>query len=268
MDNAVYVRQLAAAQGLVSVGFCAYDEQKRPLLACRAAARLPQNARSVIVCLFPYAVASEEPRNISRYACVPDYHEAAGAVLRAFAESLRGAFPKERFEEFMDNSPLREVSCAVAAGLGVRGDNGLLISDEFGSYVFIGCVVTTMALPVTEQSRECLHCGRCASACAGGCLPSISRDSCASALTQKKGELTKEERYIIRRSGSLWGCDVCQEVCPMNEGKRLAPHPCFDRYDPILNEAALDNLDGKAYAWRGRAVLERNLSFDKSYQEE
>ncbi len=254
------IRTLAAACSLEAVGVCAFDTDKRPLLPCRAAARLPERARSVIVVLFPYAVDSDAPRNLSRYACVPDYHTAAGEVLRAFASSLSDAFDGERFEPFIDNSPLPEVACAVAAGLGVRGDNSLLISDRFGSYVFIGCVVTTLALPCEEQARECLHCGACVAACAGECLPDARRDTCVSALTQKKGELTREEQRLIRKGGLLWGCDACQECCPLNRDKETAPHPCFAWYDPWLCEASLEDLDGKAYGWRGKAVLHRNLT--------
>ena len=260
MSAAQTVLEIAARFQLDAVGMCAFDVEKRPLLACRAKARLPQEARTVIVTLFPYAVASDAPRNISRYACVPDYHHAAGEVLSAFAAAVSQTFEGERFEPFMDNSPLPEVACAVAAGLGVRGDNGLLISDRFGSYVFIGCVVTTLALPTKDEQRECLHCGACAAACIGECLPSACRDTCVSALTQKKGDLTEQEKQRIRKGGLLWGCDTCQEVCPLNVDKILAPHPCFTPYDPWLCEASLGDLQHKAYGWRGEAVLRRNLT--------
>ena len=257
------IRTIAAEYALNEIGVCVFDTAKRPLLSCRAASRLPDEARSVIVVLFPYAVADERPRNLSRYACVPDYHTAAGAVLKAFAQMLSERFEGERFEPFMDNSPIPEVACAVAAGLGVRGDHGLLISDRYGSFVFIGCVVTTMILPASEQARECLHCGACVKACAGECLPSAQRDTCVSALTQKKGDLTVLQKAAVRRGGLLWGCDICQEICPMNHGKEIAPHPCFTWYEPWLSEVSLDNLTDKAYGWRGKAVLQRNLELFK-----
>ena len=257
------IRAIADDYSLSAIGVCAYDTEKRPLLPCRAAARLPEGARSVIVVLFPYAVSSDASRNLSRYACVPDYHTAAGSVLSDFAAALGNRFEGECFEPFMDNSPLPEVACAIAAGLGVRGDHGLLISDRYGSYVFIGCVVTTVALAVKEQYRECLHCGACAKACAGGCLPSKKRDTCVSALTQKKGELTQAQIAAVRKGGLLWGCDACQDVCPMNVGKEVAPHPCFSWYEPWLSDASLEDLTDKAYGWRGKAVLQRNLEIFK-----
>ncbi len=259
MENTERIRQLAAAHRLDACGVCAFDTTARPLLPCRAASRLPSDARSVITVLFPYAVDSDEPRNLSRYACVPDYHEAAGAVLEQFADALRDAFDGESFVPFIDNSPLPEVACAVAAGLGVRGDHGLLISHIYGSYVFIGCVVTTLALPTTEAHGTCLHCGACATACVGDCLPDKGRATCASALSQQKKPLTAEEEARCLRSGSVWGCDRCQEVCPMNHGKIVRPHPCFTWYAPWVTEDTIEPLDGKAYAWRGRAVMERNV---------
>ena len=263
MSNLENIRAIAERFLLSAIGVCTYDIVKRPLLPCRAAARLPEGATSVIVVLFPYAVSSDAPRNLSRYACVPDYHMAAGKVLSDFSMALRARFSDERFEPFMDNSPLPEVACAVAAGLGVRGDHGLLISDRYGSYVFIGCIVTTMVLPLDEQYRECVHCGACTAACAGGCLPSAGRDTCVSALTQKKGELTNEQISAVLKSGLLWGCDTCQEICPMNVGKEIAPHPCFSWYEPWMSEASLDDLTDKAYGWRGKAVLQRNLELFK-----
>ena len=251
------VRDIARMYGLTEIGACRYDVQRRPLLSCRAAARLPDEAKTVIVCAFPYAFEDARRRNLSRYACVPDYHKAAGAVLGALAADLAGRFSDERFEPFMDNSPLPEVACAVAAGLGVRGDHGLLIHPRFGSFVFLGCIVTTMALPASEEYGECRHCGACAAACPGGCLPGEERATCASALTQQKQAWTPEEEAIVRRAASVWGCDRCQEVCPMNREAHCAPHPCFTWYEPWLDK--VEALEDKAYGWRPATVIERNL---------
>lgn len=253
------VRAVAAAHGLQACGVCAFDTAARPLLPCRAASRLPAGAETVIVVLFPYAVDSDLPRNLSRYACVPDYHRAAGAVLTQFSAALADAFTGERFEPFIDNSPLPEVACAVAAGLGVRGDNGLLIHERYGSYVFIGCVVTTLSLPAEEHSGTCLHCGACAAACPGACLPEAGRATCVSALSQQKKPLSPEEERLVLQSGLVWGCDRCQEVCPMNRRRTAEPHPCFAWYAPWVTADTIEPLEGKAYAWRGRAVIERNI---------
>ncbi len=259
--NAVF-RELA----LTETGSCAFERVAGHLLPCRAMARLPDDARTVLVALFPYRFADEgQPRNLSRYACVPDYHDAAGAVLRTAAERMAAALPY-RFESFLDNSPIPEVRAAVGAGLGVRGDNGLLLNPTFGSYVFIGCIVTDAPLPTyAGESRGCRHCGACAAACPASCVGMTGKERrrrCLSDVTQRKGELTAEEIALMRRGGLVWGCDRCQEVCPYNRQAAVRPHPCFTAYAPYLTADDLEAphaLKGKAYGWRGEAVVRRNL---------
>ena len=99
----------------------------------------------------------------------------------------------------------------------------------------------------------------CAAACPGGCLPGGERDSCLSALSQKKGALTPAEEETLRRGGLAWGCDACQEACPLNRAAVIAPHPCFTWYRPRMTEEDAEDLTGKAYGWRGKAVPLRNL---------
>ena len=248
-------------RGFDAYGVCDYAAVSTRLLPCRAAARLPQGACRVLTLLFPYRFPGDEPgRNLSRYACVEDYHQAGGRVLRALAEDLAALWPGRAFEPFLDNSPLPEVYAAALCGLGVVGDNGLLIHPRYGSYVFIGTIVTDAPLPLSGGAVSgCPHCGACAAACPGGCLPGGERDTCLSALSQKKGALTPEEEEALRRGGLAWGCDACQEACPLNRAAAAAPHPCFTWYRPGMTEADLEELTGKAYGWRGKAAPLRNL---------
>ena len=117
----------------------------------------------------------------------------------------------------------KAVGCA--AGLGVLGDNGLLITPRWGSFVFIGEIITlSEAPPEPAPLKFCAHCGRCSAACP-------SPDSCLSALTQKKGALSAGEEELIRRSGSVWGCDICQLACPCNDGAEETAIPEFARVD-------------------------------------
>lgn len=135
--------------GLPLHGACAFAELSHNLLPCRAAARLPDKPGTVLTLLFPYRFPDRGPRNLSRYAaCLPDYHLAAGEVLSSAAAALRAAYPRYRFEPFVDNSPLPEVRAAALSGLGCIGDNGLLIHPVYGSWVFIAAIVTDMVLPL------------------------------------------------------------------------------------------------------------------------
>lgn len=247
-------------QALETFGVCSFACIQAHLLSCRAAARLPEHPRSVLVVLFPYRFPENGSRNLCRYACVPDYHKIAGAVLERTAAALRQKYPENHFEPFIDNSPVPEVEAAVRAGLGCRGDNGLLLHPLYGSYVFIGTIVTDRYWEAADVPLTgCRHCGACKADCPAGCIGRGDRDGCLSAVSQKKGTLTAEEQQMLRANGLAWGCDRCQEACPANRSALIRPHPCFDRYMPWLSAADLDDLADKAYGWRGRAVPERNL---------
>lgn len=244
-------------QFVADYGVCAFADVQDRLLSCAAQRRLPENAKSVIVCVFPYRFPDVPNRELSRYACVPDYHHAAGAVLQEMATALKELFPAYQFESFIDNSPIPEVYAAAKAGLGVIGKHGLFIHYQYGSYVFIGEIVTDMPLEQTGgEVAYCDNCGACVTACHGGCLPD-SRDTCVSAITQKKGVLSDKEIALIKKNGLVWGCDRCQEVCPMNTDAKIAPHSCFDSFTPYFIENDPD-FKKRAYAWRGEAVILRN----------
>ncbi|MBR6790034.1 MAG: epoxyqueuosine reductase [Oscillospiraceae bacterium] len=233
-----------------------------PLLECRAAERLPENAKTVIVCVFPYYTADDGSRNISRYAAVPDYHRVVGEMLEKACEELKKMFPFT-FVSFADNSPIREVDAALRAGLGVLGRNSLLIHPVYGSWIFLGTIVTDMEMDAAEQEkRACIGCGACERACPCGCIGSagIDAERCLSAVTQRKGELTPEEEARVKKCGLLWGCDICQEVCPMNRGVPETVIAAFkeDR-KAFLTEADLTRaVRFRAYGFRGPGPLKRN----------
>lgn len=248
-------------------GFCDYGKISDSLLPCAAAKRLPENAETVICCLFPYNLGDDKysGSDISKYAVVPDYHNIVTEILKEACTVLKKQFPNEEFEPFSDNSPIPEVRASVLAGLGVRGKNGLLINEEYGSWVFIGEIVTTMKLQSDGDFKSCIGCGKCAYACPNKAIGEngISKSECISDITQRKGELSEVETKLIKNSGCAWGCDICQNVCPMNFNKKINPLPAFK--DGARLRADSENLDGRAYAWRGKKVIERNLKilYDK-----
>ena len=246
-------------------GFCSI-ENGQPYLNCRALSRIPQDARSVIVLLFPYYTGEYPQRNISRYAMVPDYHLVAGEYLKKLCALFKEQYPDYQFEAFVDNSPLREVACGQAAGLGVIGDNGLLIHPAFGSYLFLGEIVTDLLLePNGTIGKHCLHCGACRNACPQGALQengSVELSLCRSHITQKKGELSKFEQQEIQKGGLIWGCDICNDVCPMNKNPQITPIPEFlASVTPVMAESLiLELLDGRPFNYRGKKTILRNLS--------
>jgi len=220
---------------------------------------------SVIVAVFPYLLPGEyyAGRNTSRYAVPRDYHEVCGARLESACALLRAAFPGQAFRPHCDSTRLPEVALAVQAGLGARGRHGLLITKEYGSWVFLGGIATSARLPAVHRPPSpvsCGHCGACARACPAGALGAdgFCREKCLSHITQRRGTLTPKEQALLRRAGTAWGCDLCQEACPHNRGARIAPLPEF-LLDPIARVTKDTPLAGRAYAWRGEAILRRNV---------
>lgn len=239
--------------------------------APRIMQREPFAPKSVIIFLIPYFAGV--PKNISRYAASRDYHLYIKEVNERLAKEIKAHFPTAMAKGYGDHSPIDERSAALVAGLGVLGDNGLLINEKYGSYVFIADLVTDIdpaqlcAKPPREV-RSCEHCGACKRACPTGILRGEGSD-CLSAITQRKGELTEDECALMREYNTAWGCDICQTACPYNKNPRKTPIPFFYT-DPIYNltEDILDKMDKKtflsrAFSWRGRKTVERNLKILK-----
>ena len=263
MDNSA-VSQLLKEQFPADFGFCSITAAQ-PFLPCRALSRIPQDARSVIVFTFPYYTGEHPERNISRYAMIPDYHLIAGTYLKNLCEKLKLLFPENAFEPFVDNSPLREVACGQAAGLGVIGENGLLIHPRYGSYLFLGEIVTDLELtPSTPIGTSCLGCGACRNACPQGALQengSVELALCRSHISQKKGELSANEQEQLLLGGLIWGCDICNDVCPMNKTVSITPIPEFlSSVTPLMDEETiLSLLDSRPYNYRGPKTILRNF---------
>ncbi len=223
-----------------------------------------------IVALFPYYVKNE-PGNISMYARGLDYHIVAERILTELSKTLAelgAGFTKIH----VDKGELNDRVAAFEAGLGFFGQNGMLISEKFGSYFFIGQILHDIPIePDAPHSGECLMCGRCERECPGRALSggTVKEEKCLSAITQKRGEFSKEEEALVKKIGLCWGCDVCQRVCPHNRGLETTALPDFltNRIAEldISDVEGLSNREFKkafgayAFSWRGKSVLERNL---------
>ncbi len=234
-------------------GVCAFADIKDNLLPCRKIKEIPKNAKSVVVFIFPYRVKEEKPLNISRYAAVCVYHTVVQNILEKHCEKIRKAFPQNVFVPFCDNSPIPEVSAAVKAGLGVKGKNGLLINDRYGSFVFIGEIVTDLEIESTNFDRVCLNCDACLKACP----MMLCKENCLSALTQQKKDFTEEQIERFKKGNSIWGCDICGEICPMNKDKELTYIKEFiETYRNSYTSG--EDTTNRPYMWRGKEIIERN----------
>ncbi|MBQ9805595.1 MAG: epoxyqueuosine reductase [Clostridia bacterium] len=216
-----------------------------------------------------------ETRNVSAYSVSKDYHLFYKELFAELIPLLNEHFPQYRFAGFADHSPINEIDAAARAELGVMGKNHLLLTQKYSSYIFLGEIVTDAILPCQAHGiKVCEDCGACRAVC-----PMQKCGTCLSALTQKKGELSDEEKNTILCYGSAWGCDLCQEVCPhtiraRESGSLYSPIPFF-KEDPIahLTEESLSKMTDeefakRAFAWRGRETIARNLRLLEKKQKE
>lgn len=229
-----------------------------------------EGVRAYIMLLLPYHTAGLK-RNVALFACFPDYHALTRKLLGEVCAELESRFPGETFKATVDSSPVAEVGCAAKCGLGVIGDNGLLINERYGSYCFIAEIATTLELPPLKRDTgafACLNCGACVNACPHGALSAdgFDADKCVSHVSQKKGQLTPEEEEMISSADFIWGCDRCQDACPLNAGLGDTRLECFKATAPIVTEEMADDPDyfkASAFAWRGKQTILRNIALQK-----
>lgn len=188
--------------------------------------------RSVISILVPYSAERPDDgsiaSHIARYALGDDYHDVLDAILRRLEEAIKAADGEAKTWRYVDTGPLSDRSYAAAAGLGWIGKNGMLVNHRFGSYFFIGLLVTSLECDIETDlvTDRCGTCTRCVEACpTDAILPDRTLDSnrCISHATiEQRGALADEMKAAVGLN--LFGCDICQEVCPWNRKARDA-HP-------------------------------------------
>ena len=219
----------------------------------------------------PYYTA-EGDGSVSAYAIPRDYHLFFLELFPKLISVLKMRFPENKFVCFADHSPIKEVEAAAKCGLGIIGKNGLLITEKYSSFVFLAALITDAKTNLSPRNiSECEDCGLCKKACPSG----LSKKECLSAITQKKGELSEQEEDLIKKYGTVWGCDICQRVCPHTKeaiatGTVYTPIDFFkkDRIPfptyRIIQEMTDEEFSFRAYSWRGKDVLLRNLKlFEK-----
>jgi len=226
---------------------------------------LMENAKSAIVYLIPYNVGVIKPSNISRYSWVRDYHEVALELSNQINDFLSAQIPDYEGRAFCDITPIPQKYLAYLAGLGFFGDNKLLINEKYGSWFFIAHILTNYPfMPDAPLKKACMHCGKCIKACPRGVLGKEKPDfnHCISMITQKKSPLAIKEEMCF--CDTLWGCDICQLVCPHNQEVAVTP---LTKYfgEPVayLDESNL-SLSHRAFSYRKEKFMLRNLKlFEK-----
>ena len=240
---------------------------------------LLEGARSVICLAIAYATPGPKRSGplggrVSNYAWASDYHRRVRRILDTVAKALdaRAGAPVTRV--VCDTAPLAERAFAERAGLGWIGKHTNLIVPGRGSFVFLGEIVTTLELePGAPLKKSCGSCTRCVTVCPTGALRgdyTIDATRCISDLTQRTGAIPAAMRALI--GDWVWGCDLCQEVCPPTQRAQPAGAGEFAASDSsaafpdLVNLLALRSSQFKrryartAMGWRGGAVLRRNAA--------
>jgi len=211
---------------------------------------------------------------ISRYAWGTDYHVVVERQLRTLEAAITRALKPELGETFrgpggpvgpfraaqdlrwyVDHGPVLERSLAVQAGLGWRGKHSLVLHPKHGSFFFLACIVTSLGLDVDPPMMD--HCGTCTAcldACPTGAIVApyvVDARKCISHVTiETAGTIAQPERGLV--GDHLFGCDLCQDVCPWNRFSQPVSEPAFQprpgNVGPKL--AAIEALDEAAFAER------------------
>ena len=221
----------------------------------------------------PELVKGERRGAFARASWGEDYHFILSRRMEALIEYIKSEVNQEdvAFKPMVDTGELIDVRVAERAGIGFVGKNGLLVTKEFGSYVYLGELITNIEFPVDAPvDYGCGDCTRCVDFCPTNALlgnGKMNAQRCLSYQTQTKGFMPKE--YRKKMGHVIYGCDICQQVCPYNKGKDFHLHPemepSVEETHPLLkplvtisNKEFKERFGKMAGSWRGKKPLQRN----------
>lgn len=234
------------------------------------------DCKSIIVIALSYNVNFIEKHNdvltgnLSKSSWGIDYHN----VLKERIDKLILEIKTRvdfNYKSYVDTGPLIERELAYKAGIGYYGKNCSIINDDYGSFIFIGYIMTDLDIEEDEESLEskCGECDLCIRACPTNALEpyKLNPKKCISYLTQTKGIIPEE--YRSKMGIKIYGCDTCQMVCPKNKGVIPSKHNDFIPYTTkgkmdieelfqMSNREFKNKYGSMAGSWRGKNVLKRN----------
>ncbi len=200
-----------------------------------------------------------------------DYHVVLKKKLDMLEEFLRNKHEDIRTKSMVDTGELSDRAVAERAGIGFSAKNCMIITPEFGSYVYLAEMITNVPFEPDEKIEDqCGTCNKCVDSCPTGALVNpgqLNSQRCISFLTQTKGFLPDEFRSKI--GNRLYGCDTCQTVCPINKGKDFHLHPEMEPdpeiakplLKPLLSISNREFKEKYGYisgSWRGKKPIQRN----------
>lgn len=238
--------------------------------------------KTIISIAFPYIYDLDfNPRiHFSKYTLARDYHAITTEYMEKICKFIESKGGKAMC--FVDSNALPERYIAYNSGVGFIGKNNTLITEKYGSYVFLGEIITDIKIePDKPLEQKCGSCERCLDACPTSSivkgLVGINNDAniCLSYITQKKDI---EDSWFERLNGRLFGCDTCQRVCPYNKEIEVSAIKEFEPYEHMgkIDLQALINMDNQLFkdkykitscGWRGKNILKRNAMINEIFIE-
>ena len=234
-----------------------------------------EDGKTIISIAFPYLHDIEENSHLyfSKYTRGRDYHIVISDYLKKICTFIKDLGGKAIY--FVDSNPLPERYIAYLCGIGFIGKNNMLITEKYGSYVFLGEIIIDLKMePDKPIEQKCRDCSLCLNICP---TKSINREEswpnvCLSYITQKK---QIEDSWFKKLEGRMFGCDSCQNVCPFNKAIQLSKIDQFTPHEHMKNVSLeeLINIDNKIFkekyevtscGWRGKNILQRNALINKA----
>jgi len=240
-----------------------------------------QSAKSIIVIAMSYYIDERKPQDnkksqfygrLARIAWGKDYHTVLMDKLEKLAGFIAGEYDGFEYRSFVDTGPLVDRYLANRAGIGFYGYNSTIINEDFGSWIFLGYMITNIPLKKDEplKNRNCLGCNLCIEHCPTSAIEGpykFDANRCLSNVLQQKKPIPKEILPFIE--DRIYGCDICQDVCPHNmdikkmTAKEFMPTELSHGVDLVqllrISNKEFDSLFGEnASGWIGKKTLQRN----------
>ena len=234
-------------------------------------ARLLEGCQTVISLAYPYSQkkpCTPEGFSAGRYSepHKTDYHDRLKKLAKILERAVKQQYPGAKTRVCVDSAPILERSFAYSSGIGFIGKNNMLIIPGYGSFLFLAEILTTASIQYPEaefMESLCGSCTKCIDACPTGALEapySVNASRCLSYLTIEKSGTINDDTG--RKMGNcFFGCDVCQEVCPLNEVDKSKAEilPSINAILNMNDEAFKETFGKTAFARAGLSKIKENI---------